>query len=232
MFTKNIIGASGFLCCGGRLFGRATMTETRKIDLRRELKHLYRPPTKEVVEVEVPEMRFLMVDGEGDPNTSEAYREAVEALYAISYALKFAVKKEQALDYGVMPLEGMWWTEEEKTDLEEILEDKSSWKWTLLIMQPEWATDERFERALASVERKKGQSGLSRVRFESFREGRVAQVTHIGPFAEEWPTIERVDRFIEEHDGRRRGKHHEIYLNDFRRTAPEKLKTIIRQPFE
>jgi hypothetical protein len=208
------------------------MTEAKKIDLRRELKHLYRPPTMEVVEIEVPEMRFLQIVGEGDPNTSEAFRRATEALYSISYALKFAVKKEEGIDFGVMPLEGLWWTEKGDTDLEEILADRSAWKWTLLIMQPEWATQERFERALASTQKRKNLAALSRIRFERFREGRAAQVMHVGPFAEEGPTIERIDHFIQERDGKHRGKHHEIYLSDFRRTAPEKLKTIIRHPFE
>lgn len=208
------------------------MTEAKKIDLRRELKHLYRPPTKEVVEIEVPEMRFLQIDGEGDPNTSEAFREATEAVYSISYALKFAVKREQGVDFGVMPLEGMWWTEGEKTDLEEIQADRSVWRWNLLIMQPEWVTQERFEHALASTQKKKNLAALSRIRFERFHEGRAAQVMHIGPFAEEGPTIERIDQFIQERGLKHRGRHHEIYLNDFRRTAPEKLKTIIRHPIE
>lgn len=203
-----------------------------KVDLKKELKHLYGPSKKEVVEVEVPQMRFLMVDGEGDPNTSQAYQEAIEALYSVSYALKFAVKKEEGVDYNVMPLEGLWWTDKEESDLEDILEDKSAWKWTTMIMQPEWVTEERLERALASVEQKKGLPGLSRLRFEPFREGRAAQVLHVGPFAEERPTIERIDRFMEERGGEMRGKHHEIYLSDLRRTAPEKLKTIIRHPFE
>ena len=151
------------------------MTETKKIDLRRELKHLYRPSRKEVVEVEVPEMRFLQLDGEGDPNTSEAFRESTEALYSVSYALKFAVKKEQGIDYRVMPLEGLWWTENGETDLEEILENKDAWKWTLMILQPEWATRERFERALAATQRKKNLAALSGLKFDLFREGRAAQ---------------------------------------------------------
>jgi hypothetical protein len=125
-----------------------TMTEAKKIDLRKELKHLYGPSAKAVVEVDVPEMRFVKLDGEGDPNTSEAFREAVEALYSVSYALKFAVKKEEMLDYRVMPLEGLWWTEKGTTDLGEILEDRSNWRWTLSIMQPQWVTEERFEHSL------------------------------------------------------------------------------------
>lgn len=203
-----------------------------KVDLRRELKHLYGPSAKKVIEVEVPEMRFLMVDGEGDPNTSESFREAIEALYAVSYALKFAVKKEEGVDYGVMPLEGLWWMDGERESFEEIQENKSAWRWTLIMMQAEWVTELRFEEALASVGRKQALPGLSGMRFESLYEGRAAQIMHVGPFAEEGPTIERVHRFIEERGGAVRGKHHEIYLSDFRRTAPEKLKTVIRHPFE
>ena len=131
------------------------MSGPKKIDLRKELEHLYKPPTKKVVEVEVPEMRFLMVDGQGDPNTSKAFGEAVEALYAVSYALKFTVKNEDGVDYRVMPLEGLWWTEEQVTDLENILGDKDVWMWTLLILQPGWATEERFERALVPSGRRK-----------------------------------------------------------------------------
>ena len=207
------------------------MTTPKKIDLRKELKHLYRPGAKEVVEVEVPEMSFLMVDGEADPNTTEAFAEAVEALYSVSYALKFAVKNEVALDYGVMPLEGLWWTEKGETDLEEIQADRSVWRWTLMIMQPDWISEKRFKQALTATTKKKDLAALAGIRFEPFREGRAAQVVHVGPFAEEGPTIERVHRFIRECGGQMRGKHHEIYLNDFRRTAPERLKTVIRQPF-
>ena len=209
------------------------MTEARakKVDLRKELRHLYNPSAKKVVEVEVPEMRFLMVDGEGDPNTSAAYKEATEALYALSYALKFAVKKEESVDYTVMPLEGLWWMDEGADALEDILANRDKWKWTSMIMQPEWVTEERVERALASVGKKKELPALTRVRFEPFHEGRAAQVMHIGPYAEEGPTVESVDRYTRERGARRRVKHHEIYLSDPRRIAPESNKTVIRHPF-
>lgn len=204
----------------------------KKVDLRKELKHLYDPSAKEVVEVEVPQMRFLMVDGQGDPATSVAYQEAVETLYALSYALKFAIKDEERVDCAVMPLEGLWWVDEEGAALEDILENRNKWKWTSMIMQPEWVTEGRVERTLASVEKKKkGLPALRRVRFEPFHEGRAAQVMHVGPHAEERPTIERVDRFIEERGARMRGKHHEIYLTDPIHTAPKKNKTVIRHPF-
>jgi hypothetical protein len=208
-----------------------TEAKMKKVDLRKELGHLYDPSAKEVVEVEVPEMRFLMVDGQGDPNTSGAYKEATEALFALSYALKFAVKEEVGVDYGVMPLEGLWRTDGRQGSFEELQRNKDAWKWTLMMMQPEWVNWEVYERTLASVARKKNLPSLQGVRFEAFHEGRAAQVMHVGPFAEEGPTIERVDRFIEERGGRMRGRHHEIYLSDFRKTAPERLKTVVRHPF-
>ncbi len=203
----------------------------RKVDPRKEPGNLYNPSAKEVVEVEVPKMRFLMVDGQGDPAISASYKEATEALYALSYALKFVVKKEESIDYRVMPLEGLWWMDREASSLEDIMENRDAWKWTSMIMQPEWVTEERVENALVSVGKKKNLPALQRVRFESFHEGRAAQIMHIGPFSEEGSTIEKVDRFIGERTAKMRVKHHEIYLTDPRRTAPEKNKTIIRHPF-
>lgn len=151
----------------------------KKIDLRKALKHLYGPSASGIVEVEVPEMNFLMIDGEGDPNASESYARAVEALYSLSYALKFMVKKERGIDYGVMPLEGLWWVE----DMSRFsVDDKGAWKWTMMIMQPEYVTKGAVEEeARARVMEKKDLPALSRVRFESFHEGRAAQILHVGP---------------------------------------------------
>lgn len=202
----------------------------RKVDLKKELKHLYQPPTKEVVEVNVPKMNYLMVDGEGDPNTSPAYVEAVEVLFSVSYTTKFIVKKgSQAIDYTVMPLEGLWWADDMSTFS---VTDKSNWKWTMMIMQPEFVARQTIQDAIASVTKKKpGLSALSKLRAESFSEGRCAQVMHIGPFSEEGPTIEKVHQFISTR-GRLTGRHHEIYLSDIRRANPSKWKTIIRQPMQ
>jgi hypothetical protein len=208
-----------------------TDAKIKKVNLRDEIKHLYDPSAKEVVEMEVPQMRFLMVDGQGDPATSVAYQEAVETLYALSYALQVAIKEAEGVDYAIMPLEGLWWVDEEGATLEDILENRDNWKWTSMIMQPEWVTEGRVERGLASAEKKKGLPALRRVRFEAFHEGRAAQVLHVGPHTEEKPTIERVERFIAERGARMRGKHHEIYLTDPSRTAPKKNKTVIRHPF-
>jgi len=200
----------------------------RKIDLKKELKHLYAPSAKEVVAVEVPAFQFLMIDGEGDPNTSPAYSDAVEALFSVSYTAKFMVKKAEAVDYGVMPLEGLWWAD----DLSVFAAgDKSQWKWTMMIMQPSLVPKSIIEAALGDVRKKKGLSAVDRLRVETFTEGSCAQVLHVGPFATEGPTIERLHAFI---DARaiRRGKHHEIYLSDIRRADPDKWKTILRQPME
>ena len=202
----------------------------QKIDFKKRLGALYSAPAKAPVIVEVPQMNFIMVDGSGDPNTSKEFQQAVEALFSVSYALKFLIKKgPAAIDYGVLPLEGVWWAEDMAVFT---AGDKSSWKWTLMIMQPEYVTEELYEQALRQVRRKKGLPAVDRLRLEPFLEGRSAQVLHVGPFSKEGPTIERLHRFIEENGYRRRGRHREIYLSDLRRAAPEKLKTIIRQPIE
>jgi hypothetical protein len=198
-----------------------------KVDFKRELRQLFGASRKPEL-VDVPVLNYLMMDGHGDPNTAVEYRQAVEALYAISYAAKFLVKgAPDGVDYGVLPLEGLWWT----ADMSKFsAEDKSAWDWTMMIMQPDVVTAEIFERALAKTA-KKGLAALGRLRLERFAEGGSAQIMHVGPYATEQPTIQRLHAFIIAEQGLHlRGKHHEIYLSDPRRTAPEKMKTIIRQP--
>ena len=199
------------------------------VDLKKELKHLYQPSAKEVSEVEVPAMNFLMIDGEGNPNSSQAYAEAVEALFAVSYAIKFMAKKgELAIDYGVMPLEGLWWAD----DMSRFsVNDKDNWKWTMMIMQPSFISEEIIAQAISEVGKKKNLPALSKLRVEEFAEGRCAQILHIGPFSEEGPTIEKVHQYINAH-GQLTGKHHEIYLSDIRKADPAKWKTVIRQAME
>lgn len=201
----------------------------KKIDYKKELKHLYKPSPNKIEFREVPEMNFLMIDGAGDPNTSLAYKDAIEALYNLSYTLKFMIKKgEVGIDYGVMPLEGLWWVDDmSKFDQNK----KEDWKWTAMIMQPEIVTKEMLAIATEEVRKKKNPKALSKIRFEAFKEGKVAQTLHIGPFSEEGPTIKKVHDFISENGYKLNGKHHEIYLSDIRRAAPEKWKTIIRQPY-
>lgn len=174
-------------------------------------------------------MNYLMIDGEGDPNSSQQYADAVELLFAVSYAIKFMVKKGPlAIEYRVMPLEGLWWTEDMATFT---TEDKSNWKWTMMILQPPFVTQEIVDRAMSDVKKKKNLAGISKLRLEPFSEGKCAQIMHIGPFSAEGPTIEKVHQFIEAR-GKRTGKHHEIYLTDIRKADPAKWKTIIRQPME
>jgi hypothetical protein len=198
-----------------------------KIDFKKELKHLYNPSAKKVEIVDVPMMSFLMIDGSGDPNTAQEYNDSVEALFAVSYALKFMVKKEKGVDYGVLPLEGLWWTD----DMTQFsVENKDMWKWTSMIMQPEYVTEDLVSKALEQVEKKKDPPALPKIRFESFHEGLSAQIMHIGPYSAEGPTIERLHNFIKENGCELKGKHHEIYLSDPRRSAPERMKTVIRQP--
>jgi hypothetical protein len=198
----------------------------RKVDLKKELKQLYQPSAKEVVAVEVPAFQFLTIDGEGDPNTSAAYSEAVEALFSVSYTVKFMVKKAATVDYGVMPLEGLWWAD----DLSVFAAgDKSQWKWTMMIMQPSFVPSSTVDAALGEVRKKKALSAVGRLHFTTFAEGSCAQALHVGPFSTEGSTIERVHAFIDARTARR-GKHHEIYLSDIRRADPAKWKTIIRQP--
>lgn len=200
-----------------------------KRDFKQELKHLYKASTDAVAEVVVPAMGFLMMDGEGDPNTSQAYAQAVEALFSVSYTAKFMVKKSAAaVDYAVMPLEGLWWTD----DMSKFsIDDKSNWKWTMMIMQPPLVSPEIVERAVAAAKKKKNPEAISKLRFERFAEGRCAQILHIGPFSAEGPAIAKVHEFIDGR-GERRGKHHEIYLSDIRKAGASKWKTIIRQPMQ
>lgn len=199
-----------------------------KLDLKRQLKHLYLPAAGKISVVDVPAMQFLMLDGQGDPNTSQSYGDAVEALFGLSYAIKFAIKKGSlGIDYGVMPLEGLWWADD-MSDF--VTGDRSRWKWTMMIMQPEFVTNDMVEEAREAVRKKKAPTALADVRFESFHEGDSAQTMHVGPFSEEGPVIERVHEFIEQSGHERAGKHHEIYLTDIRRADPSRWKTVIRQP--
>lgn len=202
-------------------------TAMSKIDLKRELKHLYKPSAKSVATVDVPAMRFLMIDGQGDPNNSSEYTEAVEALFSVSYVTKFSVKRSpSAVDYSVMPLEGLWWSDDWSSFTSG---DRSAWKWTMMIMQPDYASDDAISGAIEQVRAKKSLNAIDLLRLECFTEGLCAQTLHIGPFSDEGPTIERVHAYIES-KATLRGKHHEIYLSDIRRAAPAKWKTVLRQP--
>lgn len=198
-----------------------------KIDLKKDFKTLYQPSAKQVVEVDVPAFKFLMIDGEGDPNTAPSYAQAIEALFAVSYTVKFMLKKgPQAIDYAVMPLEGLWWADDMSTF---VSGDKAQWKWTMMLMQPSFVPEEVINVAMLEARKKKDLPGIDRLRLEEFAEGHCAQMLHIGPFSEEGPTIERLHAYMDARGGRT-GKHHEIYLSDIRRADPKKWKTVLRQP--
>lgn len=203
----------------------------KTLDLKKQFKHLYQPSAKQFSIVDVPPLNFLMIDGAGDPNTSTEFAAATEALYGLSYGLKFGIKQgkygDTPYDYPVMALEGLWWVD----DMAHFSVDaKGEWHWTLMIMQPDIITAEMVDLACVDVAKKKALAALSKVRFEPYHEGPSAQIMYFGPFKDEGPTIARLHAFIEEGGHQLRGKHHEIYLSDPRRTAPEKLKTVIRQP--
>jgi hypothetical protein len=197
-----------------------------KVGFKRELTEFYAARGSPAV-VEVPEPAFLMIDGHGDPNTSGEYRGAVSALFSVSYAARFALKRAGVIDFGVMPLEGLWWV----SDMSAFpVDDKSAWDWTMLIMQPDEVTGDVLADAKVRAAAKVPVTALKRLRLERFAEGLAAQVLHVGPYSAEGPTIASLHAFIAEHGRELAGKHHEIYLGDLRRSAPEKLKTIIRQP--
>jgi hypothetical protein len=201
----------------------------KKIDLYKEQKEFYNPSAKELTVIDVPEFKFLMINGKGDPNTSKEYQNVVSALYTLSYTLKFMFKKgPEQTDYKVLPLEGLWWAE----DMGDFLSGKKdNWLWTMMIRQPDLITEEHFKQALESVKKKKPDIDISDVRFEKFREGRSVQIMYIGPFSEEGPTIKNMHEFIAAQGKKPSGKHHEIYLSDVRRVDPSKWRTILRQPF-
>lgn len=200
-----------------------------KLDLRKELKHLYQASAKTVAEVQVPAFTFLMIDGQGDPNTSPAYAEAVEALFTVSYTAKFMLKKTPGgQDYAVMPLEGLWWSDDHGAFTRD---ERQAWRWTMMMLQPDCVSSTLLQQAMEQAGRRKPLPALAQLRIERFEEGRCAQVLHVGPFATEGPTIARLHAHIQQRS-RLRGKHHEIYLTDIRRAAPARWKTVIRQPLE
>ena len=198
-----------------------------KVDFKKTLNQFYIPP-KEFVIVDLPEMQFVMVDGHGDPNTVQEYKDAVESLYAVAYKMKFISKKTLEKDYVVPPLEGLWWAEDMATFH---TREKSEWDWTMMIMTPEWINVEIFEEAIRQVRKAKDPASLDKVRLERYPEGLSVQIMHIGSYDDEGPILSQMHSdFIPKNGFVENGKHHEIYLSDPRRVAPEKLKTVLRQP--
>jgi hypothetical protein len=200
-----------------------------KLDLLKQMKELYSASRNKVDFLKIPSFNYLMIDGEGDPNTSQAYIDSVQALFSVSYGLKFAAKKEKPfIDFKVMPLEGLWWVEDMTLFSEK---SKQDWKWTMMILQPDLITDEMVSEMRKQVIKKKGLVLAESIRFQKFDEGECVQILHLGPYSTEGDDIEKLHTAIIENGFQRKGKHHEIYLNTPLKTAPENLKTIIRQPF-
>jgi hypothetical protein len=203
-----------------------------KVDFKKTLKELYQPNSKEVVEINVPEMQFLMVDGMGSPGEAKEYLDALAILYPVAYKIKF-LSKVKGKDYVVPPLEGLWWADNVKDFIKGY---RNNWKWTMMIMIPKWIDSEVIKNAIDDVKEKKPELKelLPNIKFEKFEEGRSAQIMHIGPYSKEGPTIQKVHEFIKskgKHFDGHKNKHHEIYLSDPRKANPEKMKTIIRQSF-
>jgi len=196
-----------------------------KTDLKRALDG-YRARLGEFRVLELPASRFLAVDGQGDPNVAPAYREALEALYPLAYATKFASRTMLGCDYVVPPLEGLWWAD----DLAAFTErrDKALWRWTMMILVPDWVSDEVMAHARETARAKSAR--IDDVRVMTLAEGLCVQTLHVGPYDDEGPVIERMHAHALAAGHRLSGRHHEIYLGDARRMAPERLRTILRQP--
>lgn len=198
-----------------------------KMDLKLERKDLYSPSSTSVSIVSVPAFQYLMFDGQGAPDGKEA-QAAFQVLFPVAYKLKFLMKAK-GQDYGVMPLEGLWWAD----DMDDFVNGRRDrWKWTYMIRQPEFITQKDFAEVVAKLKEKEDLPGLANLQLAEYAEGQSAQLLHIGPFANEGPNIQKIHNQIQAMGGTLRGKHHELYLSDFRRVDPLKMKTILRQPFQ
>lgn len=206
-----------------------TMEETMdKTDFRKTLKTFYNPPSDRFELVEVPPTAYFMIDGAGDPNSAPAYVQAVEALYAVAYTLKFMSKAALSRDYVVPPLQGLWWAEDMSSF---VTRQKAEWSWTMMNMVPDFVDRAMAEQAVASAGKKKELAALGKLRIERLEEGRCVQIMHVGPYDAEGPVLKRLhEEFLPANGLAEAGHHHEIYLGDPRKTAPEKLKTVLRQP--
>lgn len=197
-----------------------------KTEFKKQYGQLYFPGHKEFSIIDVPPMNFIMIDGHGNPNNNPQYNDIIQALYSAAFTLKFAMKPK-GHEFTVAPLEGLWWME---NMAEFSVENKDRWDWTMMIMQPEFVTSALVEQVLKEIERKKSIPELSRMRFETYQEGLCVQIMYFGVYADEGPAIARMHAYIAENGYVTNGKHHEIYIGDPRKSAPEKLRTVIRQP--
>ncbi|MEG3633886.1 GyrI-like domain-containing protein [Micromonospora palythoicola] len=201
---------------------------TEKIDFKKTI-DAYRAPRGRFRIVDVPDLRYLMIDGHGDPNTSPAFTTAVEALYPVAYKMKFASRRDLGRDYVVPPLEGLWWADDMAAFTTS--RDKSQWNWTLLLMVPDWIDGAMFDAAVGQAGAKNKPVRLDDIRLEPLSEGRCVQTLHVGSFDDEAAVLAELhDEFIPAQGLRMTGRHHEIYLSDFRRVAPDSRRTLLRQP--
>ena len=201
----------------------------KKLDYKKDFPEFYNPSPKEPSIINIPKMKFFMIDGKGDPNIAKEYKDAVETIYAISYALKMKVVKKETPqnDYVVPPLEGLWYMENMK---EWSIENKDAWHWTMMIRIPDFVTEEQINKSITIVKETKNPPAISEIYIEDYNEGKVVQIMYYGSYSDEGPTITRMHEFVEKQGYELSGKHHEIYLNDPRKVEPAKCKTIIRQP--
>ncbi|MGQ4876913.1 MAG: GyrI-like domain-containing protein [Promethearchaeia archaeon] len=210
------------------------MPAKQKFDYKKEFPDLYSPSSKEPMIVDVPPMKFWMIDGKGDPNNSKSFQEAIKIVYSASYTLKMKIVKKEnpSKDYVVPPLEGLWWTEGNK---QWSMENRDNWYWTIMIRIPDFVTELQIEKALNLLNENdnlKDLPSLKKLKIETYNEGLSVQILHIGPYSAEIQTLKKLDEFIEKNGYIYHKKHHEIYLNDPRRTKPQNLKTILRHPIK
>jgi hypothetical protein len=199
-----------------------------KLDLKKVHKNLFSPKHNVFSIVDVPALQYLMVDGKGNPNTAPEFIEAVSALYGVAYTTKFMLsRRDTSLDYGVAPLEGLWWADDMSAFC---TMNKDDWKWTMMILQPDFITKDILQEGIEIYKSKKKITGTVPVRLETLKEGKAVQTLYLGAYKDEAPTIKAMHEFIAANGLKPTGKHHEIYLGDPKRVAPEKLKTILRQP--
>jgi hypothetical protein len=200
-----------------------------KLDLAKTLKAFYTAPSAPQ-RITVPEARFLTISGTGDPN-GPAFATTTEALYTAAYSIKMLYKKQQQ-DFVVCKLEGLWWVDDKYVlnGYQDALQvPREEWQWQLLIRMPDYVTPANAEQAIKDAFKKKQLPLLKEISLITFEEGNSVQVMHTGPYSEEPATLQRLHGFIHEHQLQPTGKHHEIYLSDPRKVAPEKMKTILRQ---
>ncbi|MHA1560914.1 MAG: GyrI-like domain-containing protein [Promethearchaeota archaeon] len=205
------------------------MPTKKKLDYKKEFPDLYKPSLKEPTIIKIPKMMFFMIDGTGDPNTSDEYKEVVQLLYNISYALKMKVIKKEtpSKDYVVPPLEGLWYMPKME---EWSMDEKDKWEWTMMIRIPDFVKDSQIKKAMKILKETKNPDSFSKLRYEQYDEGTCVQIMYLGPYDEEPPTIKKIHQFAKKNGYNLNGHHHEIYLSDPRRVEPERLKTILRHP--